>query len=226
MQEGQFPFEFTYVKVPADSDKPFEELTGNATGPGDVLAQEICKAHFSRNGGIKDTSLLRAQYGEDAVEQKLSALERVAAEGSVETFALVRPSKESRPISMCGTYLYLDEMGLMKQLPLNKRASEIARACGLEVESPFYGDVYIGRVNVGATPVRVESFFANELQADSVFMRSAPSENYQSQVHAEPANFEHDCIPKRVPQRRVYSGALLVVGCERDPHSISLALAI
>jgi len=194
MADGEpspFPFDFTYVRVPADDNEPFEELTGTATAPGDVLSSAICKAHFSRNGGIKDTTLLRAQYG-DAVDEKMGALERVAAQGTVETFALVRPSKDTQPKPMCGTYLYLDEMGVLKALPRNNRASEIARACGLEVESPFHGDVYIGRVDIGASPVRVTSLVASELNAGSKFMLNAPSENYQTQQ----AMFEYEKVAK------------------------------
>ena len=186
-----FPFEFTYVRIPADDDEPFEELKGTANAVGDAMALSVCKAHFAKNGGIKDTSLLRAQYG-DVVDEKLPALERVAAEGSVETFALVRPSKETKPIPMCGTYMYLDEMGVMKSLPKNKRASEIAKSCGLEVESPFHGDVYIGRVNTGVTPVRTASIMAAELNTGSEFLQNAPAENYQTQQ----AMYEYEKVAK------------------------------
>lgn len=178
---AKFPFQFRYVRVPADDDEAFEEMEGTAHMPGDVLAQNICKDHFRKNGCIKDVSVLRAQYG-GVVDDKMSSIERAASEGTVETFALCRPSKQTKPIPQCGTYLYMDEMGLLKSLPINKRASEIARACGLEVESPFYGDVFIGRVNVGATPVQQENFFADELNAGSAFLLSAPCKNYQSQV--------------------------------------------
>lgn len=189
--EKMVPFEFTYVRIPADNSEPFEELTGTAAEPGDVMAQKICKEHFSKNGGIKDTNVLRAQYG-DVVDEKLGALERVAAEGSVETFALVRPSKETQPIANCGTYIYLDELGVLKGLPKNARASEIARGCGLEVESPFLGDVYVGRVNIEASPVRVESVRATDLNAGSKFMSNAPSENYKTQQ----AMFEYEKVAK------------------------------
>jgi len=173
-------YTFTYVRVPAADDQPLENCTGTAAAPGDMLAQKICKAFFSQNGGIKDTTLLRAQYG-DVVDEKMGTLERVAAEGTVETFALVRPSKETQPLPKCGSYMYLDEMGLLKALPRNQRASDIARACGLEVESPFYGDVYIGRLNMGSSPTRHADFLADELKAGSAFLQSAPSENYQTQ---------------------------------------------
>jgi len=125
-------------------------------------------------------TLLRALSGE-VVYVKRGALARPAASGTVETFALVRPSKETLPLPNCGTYLHLDELGVMKALPVNRRASEIARACGLEVESPFHGDVYIGRVNIGTSPVRVEDLRASELNSGSEFMLNAPSENYKSQ---------------------------------------------
>ena len=41
--------------------------------------------------------------------------------------------------------LYLDEIGALKKLPTNSRGAALAAACGF-VDVPFYGDLYIGRV--------------------------------------------------------------------------------
>ena len=74
------------------------------------------------------------------------------------------------------------QMGVLKGLAVNKRAAQIASACGLDVESPFLGDVYIGRVVVNPSPMRNGSFALEELASSSVWMRSAPSENAQYQM--------------------------------------------
>ena len=85
-------------------------------------------------------------------------LNSVAAAGSVEVFALVRPSAQTMPVAHAGTYFYFDEMGVLKDLPVNRRAAQIAASCGLDVESPFLGDVFIGRVAVQPTPMRNAPF--------------------------------------------------------------------
>ena len=42
-------------------------------------------------------------------------------------------------------YLYLDEVGALKQLPRNSRAAALAARCGFG-DVPFHGDMFIGRV--------------------------------------------------------------------------------
>jgi hypothetical protein len=51
-----------------------------------------------------------------------------------------------------GVNIYLDEAGMLKKLPLNARASELALKCGFNPPPTFYGDVYVGRVSSGTTP--------------------------------------------------------------------------
>jgi len=73
-------------------------------------------------------------------------------------------------------------MGVLKGLSVNQRAAKIAASCGLDVESPFLGDVYIGRVVVNPSPMRNGDFALAELDSSSPWMRSAPSENAQYQM--------------------------------------------
>lgn len=207
------PYEFTFVRIPANDDEPPVEVKATATAFGDAM-QELMKSRFA-GGSIKNADGLRAEYG-DAVDEKMDALNRVAAAGSVEVFALVRPSSTTMPVPHAGTYFYLDEMwvlahpalllvilpacsvllcqltvacscpgsdrGVLKGLPVNKRALQIASTCGLAVESPFLGDIYVGRVRVEPSPMRNVDFTLSELQSGSPFMRSAPSENEQYQL--------------------------------------------
>ena len=173
------PTEFTFVRIPAIDDEPPEEIKATASSPGDSLL-EILKLRFA-GGAVKNAEGLRAEYG-DAVDEKMDALNSIASQGSVEVFALVRPSSTTRPVPHAGTYFYLDEMGVLKGLPVNRRASQIASACGLKVESPFLGDIYVGRVCVNPSPMRNASFGLAELSSDAVWLRSAPSENEQYQM--------------------------------------------
>ena len=198
VQEAPKKFTFSYVKIPADPDAPFEELTTTTNLFGDTLP-ELLQRRFA-GGSVVHVEQLRAEYG-SAVDEKMAALNLAAARGSVETFALVRPSETTRPIAHSGTYLYLDEMGVLKGLPVNKRASEIASSCGLDVESPFLGDVFIGRVVVKPAPMRNASFSLAELDSGSEWLRSAPVENeHYQQARAHPRLSSH---PRPRPRGRI-----------------------
>ena len=173
------PVTFTYVRIPADGTEPPEELSATTSKAGDVLSEKLVAAFAG--GSLKNVDGLRAEYGA-AVDEKMEQLNIMASRGSVEVFALVRPSENTLPTPHSGTYLYFDEMGVLKGLPVNKRAAQIAATCGLDVESPFLGDVYLGRVQVQPSPMRNVSFSLSELDSGSPFMRSAPSENAQYQM--------------------------------------------
>lgn len=134
---------FSYVWVAAD-ESAMEELSGEyeAGRSGDQLV-ELLKPRFA-GGKIKNVDSLRAEYG-DKVDQQMAHLTLAAAEGIVEVrhqlathrtirpfplppaaklrtahtgqvFALVKPSKTTVPLHYCGTYLYFDEMGSLKDL--------------------------------------------------------------------------------------------------------------
>ena len=113
MASPSLPYRLTYVRIPANDSEPFEELTGEATTYGDAL-MEILKPRFS-GGGIKNADGLRAEYGA-AVDEKMAQLNLIAAQGSVEVFALVRPASSTRPVPHAGTYFYLDEVTVCPSL--------------------------------------------------------------------------------------------------------------
>ena len=46
----------------------------------------------------------------------------------------------------CGVYIYLDEVGMLKGLPPNRRASGIAKTCGFD-DAQFFGGVYVYSTN-------------------------------------------------------------------------------
>jgi hypothetical protein len=72
----------------------------------------------------------RAQLGEQAASLTPRAFESAVRDGSVETFALVRPAAANQ---FCGVYVYLDEIGVMKELPPNPRGNALAMACGKRI---------------------------------------------------------------------------------------------
>lgn len=80
-----------------------------------------------------------------------STLHSVAAGGSVEVFRLVSPMESNHHKII---NFYLDEVGLLKKLPLNARASQYALKAGFNPAPQFYGDIYVGRVQVSILRAR------------------------------------------------------------------------
>ena len=162
---------FTYVRLPADDAIPAEELHGVATKPGDTL----CTLLASRFAATAKSSASTDANGDERAVAGSEALQ--AAPGCAETFALCRPSSSTRPAPFLGTYLYLDEIGAVKRLPPNRRAHKIALACGCDPSSPFYGDVYVGRVLTAPSPARQADFHLADLDPAAEWLLSAPAEN-------------------------------------------------
>ena len=170
--------DFTYVLLPCDGGEAPTELSASRK-TGDRLP-DLLKTKFG-GGSIKNADVLRAEYGA-AVDEKMEQLNIAAAAGSVEVFALVRPSETTMPVPHAGTYFYFDEMGVLKDKPVNRRAMHLAKSCGIDVESPFLCDIFIGRVCIDPTPMHNVNFSMSELDSGSAFIASAPSENAQYQM--------------------------------------------
>ncbi|KAL3822572.1 hypothetical protein ACHAXA_007683 [Cyclostephanos tholiformis] len=149
-----------FVYIPHDDNRPVSTLTlpkrlVEALGPsGDVLPTYV-RSYFADGKSI-DVNLFeehaRRQHhtllgggGDGNIrldEIKSSTLANATSGGSVETFPLVRPSSTNHHT---GVYIYLDEVGLLKKLSNNKRASTLANRCGYHPPPNFYGDVFVGR---------------------------------------------------------------------------------
>ena len=104
---------FTYICIPADETTPVAELSATTRSYGDALAEHILPSAFA-GGSVTNTHGLRSDHGSDVVDEKMAALNVAAAQGTVEVFALMRPSPTTLPVNHSGVYLYLDEMGVLK----------------------------------------------------------------------------------------------------------------
>mmetsp|Transcript_35027 Transcript_35027/g.84765 ORF Transcript_35027/g.84765 Transcript_35027/m.84765 type:complete len:379 (+) Transcript_35027:123-1259(+) len=145
-----------FVYIPHDDSRPVRTLSVpvavSQSIPGDALPEYV-KPYFAADRTSIDASLLKEQAmkqfaGGDLqqlAETKLSAetMNAVASQGSVETFPLVHPADTNQ---MTAVNVYLDEVGLLKKLPTNRRVSQLAEACGYNPAPNFYGDVFVGRV--------------------------------------------------------------------------------
>lgn len=175
-----------FVCIPHDDTKPLRTLRLPAVifqnKPGDALP-EFVKHHFADRKSI-DASLLKEQAtkhfaGGDLAqlaETNLSshAMNAVAAQGSVETFPLVHPADTN---GYTGVYIYLDEVGLLKKLPHNHRASQMAEACGYHPAPNFYGDVFVGRVRTQPTMTNVNFVVGEDTDRGATWMQRAVAEN-------------------------------------------------
>lgn len=167
-----------YVKIPADDSKPFEQLECilASDAAGDCLP-DVVESQFAGGGSIDENKMREQavrQIGERGAGLSASALEHVAAGGKTETFALVRPSATN---GHKGVYLYLDEVGMLKNLPPNPRAVAIATVCGFD-NVRFFGDMYCGAVVADhPQPMMNVDFTVAELDSSSPWLKHAGNEN-------------------------------------------------
>ncbi|KAL9183879.1 hypothetical protein ACHAXT_004735 [Thalassiosira profunda] len=160
-----------FVYLPHDTSRSMTTLylpkrLVDALGPAGDMIPTYIKSFFADGKSIDDTLFKEqaakqnliggdiAQFASAAAKEKgmpeapdkltSAALTNATAGGSVETFPLVRPSSTNKNE---GVYIYLDEVGLLKHLPNNQRASALAQQCGYSPAPNFYGDVFVGRVS-------------------------------------------------------------------------------
>lgn len=173
--------EITYVLIPADTSKPLKQLTCKmqSTG-GDVLLTEL-KSAFAAKSDQVDLDLLQTPTlaANEAAQVSQETLQKVAQEAHVESFALVHPQMSN---NFTGVNLYLDEIGMLKRLKLNKRASDFASRAGYNPPPQFYGDVFLGRVKaMGGRLVNV-SLTLEEANLQADWLQSATMDNLNHQM--------------------------------------------
>lgn len=182
-----------FVLIPHDESKPMSTVTVPASfikeHRGDVIPNFV-KPYFGANKQSIDEGLLQAQTSKqfssgqgikgkdgktvDMSRISASAMNAVAAEGSVETFCLTHPADTNK---YTGVYIYLDEVGMLKKLPLNKRAGAIGGACGYHPAPIFYGDIFVGRTQIRPRTANVDFVAGIDTDGGSEWMRRAVSEN-------------------------------------------------
>lgn len=176
----------SYVLVPADSNLPLQELTFETSQDfsGDGLFEHV-KPVFAKDSQKVDLNLLQQplpmQMGSSSPENvSEDALKKVAQDGHVEVFILVHPTPSNKFV---GINIYLDEIGMLKRLPLNNRASDFAREVGYNPPPQFYGDVFLGRVHKrGATLKRNMSFALNDTMPNADWLQQGAKQNLEYQM--------------------------------------------
>lgn len=179
--------EISYVLVPADTTQPLQELTvRRGSAAGDILVEHLISS-FTKKQFDVDVSLLQEQaqnalLGSTDAPSSVSheSLQKVASQASVETFSLVYPSPSNK---FTGVNIYLDEVGMLKRLRLNTRASKYAELAGFIPPPQFYGDVYLGRIQKLGGRITNQSFVEGiDTAFDAPWLKSAVTENLEHQM--------------------------------------------
>jgi hypothetical protein len=195
--------------VPVDSNSPLQELVFESSpeGSGDALLDHL-KPAFAKNSQNVDLSLLQQpaplQMGSTTPEiVSEETLKEVGKQGHVEVFHLVHPTPSSKFV---GINLYLDEIGLLKRLPLNKRASDFAKQAGYNPPPQFYGDVFIGRIRKrGATVLKNMSFLLSDANPKADWLKQAATQNLEYQMEMNQITGRNETQPDAVGSNGVAS---------------------
>lgn len=168
----------TYVLIPCDDSQPLSErlleLPDDADDHGGDPLKEVLRPHF-RSGSV-DPKTVAQQLGDlaSAPGMDFSVLEQ----GTVETFPLTRPSEVNGGSAVT---LYLDECGVLKNMPRNERATRLAAECGHQ--SPFHGDIFVGREQLsGPGRRRMTDFTLADMSSSAKWMADAAAANYEHAV--------------------------------------------
>ena len=196
----------SYVLIPHDRTKTMEELHLSVpldqSRNGDALVEHLQPVFGSsslNSGGSNinnnnvDLSLLQQHQesnsgasqllGTDGMPPSVSpeTLQKVAQQGHVETFALVHPTPSNQ---FTGVNIYLDEIGMLKRLPLNARATALAAQAGYNPPPQFYGNVFLGKTQTQPT-LRNMSLTVADTAPGAPWLQRAVMENleYQTQMN-------------------------------------------
>ena len=189
-----------YVLVPADASQPLQELSfAPGSGTGDALLTHLQSAFVTKQKSDQDidlellrqhspTQTLAAAGGMD-LSVSDQTLREVAEQANIETFSLVHPTPTN---NFTGITIYLDEVGMLKRLPLNSRASQYCARAGYNPPPVFYGNVYLGRIRQRPT-LRNESFrLGPDTAMDAPWLLAATAENMHHQQQMNEATGRTD----------------------------------
>ena len=168
---------FSYVYIPADEHEPVEERSAvvysDERGNGDQLPALLSNAFTT---GLVDEQSLKHSNLQQLSQNDKSLLDRVTPAslaqqgGSTESFRLSDT-----------VYMYLDEVGALKRLPPNSRASAMASRCGYGDGVTFCGDMFVGRMSVANSGGRNADFTLVDMAPDAEWAKSSALENLKRQ---------------------------------------------
>jgi len=178
---------FKCVLVPCDLGKPVAEETitfeeGDEVG---CMSKQLQK--YFKSGALDDKQKqeLKTQIMSQ-MKQKMEItedmLDMMTATETVDIVCLYPPRPADKFV---GINLYCDDKGMVKNLPVNQRASEITQVVGKPTR--VFGDCFVARVmDDGRDAFERQDFLMADLRADSSWMKTAQAFNLK-QAAASPA---------------------------------------
>lgn len=146
--------DFKFVLVPCDDNLPIKQLLASKSGglERDALqktAKELFSVGNSDSAGDKEQRLatLKSQLLSQGIDpatvdsNMLSAGTDVANMNPIEILTLILPTKANDYV---GVSMYCDANASVKHRPVNRRATSLARHCGLK-ELVVVGDAFFGK---------------------------------------------------------------------------------
>lgn len=174
---------FQYVFVPADASAPVEEKTMKFAKKDDevgCMSTQLQK-HFSTGKLTSEQSAnLKAQITaqmKQKTEISDTMLDLMSQTETIDIVALYPPKTDNKFV---GINMYCDDKGVVKNLPINRRASEITALCGKPTQ--VHGDAFFGRVlDDGRDLFERQDFTLQDLQGDAPWVRQAHKFNTSQQ---------------------------------------------
>lgn len=214
------------VKVPCDDSQAIAEVNipvedGRA---GDQLVS-LLRVYFNQ-GKVKVDDVKGAatkQFTNQDINISQGTIDKLSDVGSVEVFPLSQPNEQN---NHCKVSFYLDEVGQLKKLAPNKRATEFARLCGFQ-DVPFVGDMFIGRVgpqpeSANPAPQNLD-FSLSEYSSDAPWLKNVVEHNYQAGLAANKVAMESDLNDGTSAEEELEGGK---VKWSETTENIELSVAI
>jgi len=201
--DGEDYEDLKFVMVPHDDSLPLKEVSvkvpknRQANPSGDLMLVEL-KPWFRALSKKVDMGLFQDQatkhFGssENPGQVSQEALMKVADQGQVESFTLVQPRESNRHTMV---NIYLDEVGMLKRLPLNKRAAQFCGKAGFNPPPKFYGDVFLGRMKVKPVLKNIDFKLTIDTAPDAAWLQAATMENLEHQTAMNQITGRNDTQP-------------------------------
>lgn len=170
---------FKYVYIPADNSDPIQQFEESMEEGKEVESLlDRLKSHFRKTGPTKTTAQLNQQRHQllqtlpqgATVDQRM--LDIATSLNMVETVSLLSHTRDHKFVAI---NLYVDDEGMVKNLPINKRASEIAQCAGNPIE--VRGDAFLARVLDDGDNFDRLDFTIDEISSNAEWVQHAQIQN-------------------------------------------------
>lgn len=170
-----------YVLIPANESDPIRELELSVPAKLEDNLGALTKAlnayYAAQTGGFTPEqrealiSTMRKQVAEknkDSPPPDEAMLSQVALSQTVDIVQLLPPIAATEWV---GVSMYVDDKGVAKELPTNRRASEVCTQCGLSVQ--VLGDAFVARAWDDQEGYERQDFRASDLASDEAWVKAA-----------------------------------------------------